>query len=226
MIDLCLSKSKTLFHILKVKIAPSPKDLAYLNWNRDDGDNSLRFNYPLDKDSIVFDAGGYKGDFAAEISSRFQSKVFVFEPVERFFLYSKNRFSKNPSISLFQYGLGAKNEVLKIDEDENKTQMKNSGSTSTIEVQLKDIEAVLKDLNIIKIDLLKINIEGGEYDLLEKIYQIGFMDKIKNIQIQFHDFVPNADQKKIDITEKLKKTHQCTWSYQYIWENWTLKTHQ
>lgn len=224
MLELCLSKSKILFHILKVKIAPSSKDLAYAKWNSDDGDNSLRYNYPLTKDSIVFDAGGYKGDFAAEISSRFQSRVFVFEPVEKFYLYSKKRFAHNPTVSLFQYGLGAKEEILSIEEDENKTQMKAShNQKSVINVQLKDIKAVIKELNIPQIDLFKINIEGGEYELLEKVYSMGFMGKVKDFQIQFHDFIPGADQKRASVTEKLKKTHTCTWSYDYIWENWTLK---
>jgi FkbM family methyltransferase len=224
MLKLCLSKSKTLIHILKVKIAPTEKDIAYANWNKDDGDNSLRYNYDLNKDSVVFDIGGYKGDFASEVASRFQSKIFVFEPVEKFYLYTKARFKKNPTISIFQYGLGGKNETFEIEEDENKTQMKaSSKQKKTIKVEVKDIETVIRDLNITKIDLMKINIEGGEYELLEKIFKMGFMDKVLDFQIQFHDFVPDADQKKASVTEKLKKTHKCTWSYQYIWENWTLK---
>ncbi|MBC7429402.1 MAG: FkbM family methyltransferase [Bacteriovorax sp.] len=224
MLELCLSKSKILLHILKVKIAPTSKDLAYAQWNRDDGDNSLRYDYPLNKDSIVFDAGGYKGDFAAEISSRFQSKVFVFEPVEKFYLYSKKRFANNPSISIFQYGVGAKDETLSIQEDENKTQMKASNNQkSVIHVQLKNIESVIKELQIPQLDLFKINIEGGEYELLEKVYEMGFMGKVKDFQIQFHDFIPGADEKRASVTDKLKKTHFCKWSYDYIWENWTLK---
>lgn len=223
MLDLCLSKSKSLIHILKVKIAPTEKDKAYQEWNRDDGDNLLRYDYELNQDSIVFDIGGYRGDFASEVSSRFQCKVFVFEPVEKFYLYAKSRFKKNPKIAVFQYGLGAKDEVLNIEEDENKTQMTASKQSKTIKVQLKNIEQVLLDLNITHIDLLKVNIEGGEYELLEKLYAMDFMKKVKDFQIQFHDFVPNADALKKSATEKLQKTHKCTWSYQYIWENWTLK---
>lgn len=223
MLETCLSKTKTLLHILQVKIAPTSKDKAYSNWLKDDGDNLLRYKYHLNKDSIIFDIGGYKGDFAAEVFSRFQSKVFVFEPVEKFYTYSKNRFQHNDNIKLFQYGLGAKDEVFSILEDENKTQMANTQSSSSIEVKVRNIETILKELNITYIDLLKVNIEGGEYELLEKMYDIGFMGKVKNYQIQFHDFVQDAEVKKESVIKKLKETHQCTWSYDFIWENWTLK---
>ena len=30
-------------------------------WFADDGDNTLRLNYPLDENSVVFDVGAYKG---------------------------------------------------------------------------------------------------------------------------------------------------------------------
>jgi len=31
-------------------------------WVKDNGENTHRFNYDLDKNSVVIDAGGYKGD--------------------------------------------------------------------------------------------------------------------------------------------------------------------
>ena len=77
--------------------------------------------------------------------------------------------------------------------------------------------------NIERIDLMKINIEGGEYDLLEHLIKTGWIDKIINIQVQFHDFVENAEARMLAIQNDLAKTHELTYQYKFVWENWRLK---
>ena len=55
-------------------------------WFAEDGDYTYRLNYDsLDKNSIVVDLGGYKGQWASDIFSKYQSRVFVFEPVAAYF---------------------------------------------------------------------------------------------------------------------------------------------
>ena len=71
--------------------------------------------------------------------------------------------------------------------------------------------------------MLKINIEGGEYDLLESILESNIQNKIINFQIQFHDFVPNSEIRMKKIQDKLSQTHQITFNYPFVWENWKLK---
>ncbi len=36
-------------------------------WRKANGDGTLRLNYPLTPDSVVFDLGGYVGDWAQQI---------------------------------------------------------------------------------------------------------------------------------------------------------------
>ena len=67
---------------------------------------------------------------------------------------------------------------------------------------------------------MKINIEGGEYDLLDRLITTGLVGKIDNIQVQFHEFVPNAKERMQNIQKKLSKTHTPTYQYEFIWENW------
>lgn len=77
--------------------------------------------------------------------------------------------------------------------------------------------------NIKHIDLIKINIEGGEYDLLEHLLDANFVEQIENLQIQFHDFVENASARMKKIQNRLEKTHYLTYHYPFVWDNWTLK---
>jgi FkbM family methyltransferase len=53
----------------------------------------------------------------------------------------------------------------------------------------------LEQSAIRRIGLMKINIEGAEYDLLEHLIQAKIVPKIKSIQVQFHDCVPDAERR-------------------------------
>lgn len=224
MIVKILSKLRTVVHVFRMTLFPNAKEVIYRKWLSDDGENTLRYSYDLNENSVVFDVGGYKGDFAAEIFARYRSSVFIFEPVEKYAHYCEKRFSNNPNISIFPCGLGSSEFQLDIEEDANRTQMKLASGARVTQVQIKSFKTVVNDLSVEKIDLLKINIEGGEYELLENIYQIGYMGKIANIQVQFHDFIKDSDIKRRFVHNMLKATHDCNWSYEYIWENWKLRS--
>lgn len=77
--------------------------------------------------------------------------------------------------------------------------------------------------SIQRIDLMKINIEGAEYDLLDHLIQSGIVLRIKNIQVQFHDFVLDAERRMRCIQAGLACTHELTYQYPFVWENWRLK---
>jgi cellulose biosynthesis protein BcsQ len=81
----------------------------------------------------------------------------------------------------------------------------------------------LQEKDIKRIDLMKINIEGCEYNLLECLIGIGFIKNIKNIQVQFHDFVEDAEKRMMEIQKNLQKTHYLTYQYPFVWENWEIK---
>ena len=77
--------------------------------------------------------------------------------------------------------------------------------------------------NIEVVDLIKINIEGGEYDLLDEIIANNWLSKFKNIQVQYHDFVIDNPRERMEkIQKELAKTHQLTYQYDFVWENWKL----
>ena len=92
----------------------------------------------------------------------------------------------------------------------------------TITAQLSSFTRTASELGTQQIDLMKINIEGGEYELLEEILSSGWVHNIKNLQIQFHDFFPEAKGRMEAIQEKLSFTHELTYQYPFVWENWQL----
>ena len=214
------------------KVNPEKKTLTQKNkeiWYSINGDNTLRIEYDLNENSIVFDVGGYEGNWATEIAARYNSIIFVFEPVSKYYKKLTSRFEKNKKIKILPYGLAGENKQLTFSIlDQSSSAFKKKERYTTRDegketVSLKSFTEVCIDLNITKIDLFKTNIEGGEYELLEQIISSGWLTKITNLQIQFHDFVENADERMKAIKLELQKTHSLTYEYAYVWENWKIK---
>ncbi len=193
-------------------------------WYRDKGDKYLRLKYNLNKDSVVLDVGGYIGDFSEQIYEKFGCKVYLFEPSPSFYSKCLERFKDNKNILCFNYGLGnlSGDFVLSNDNEASSTKRKVSNNQGEI-IKIRKITDIIKEQGINKIDLIKINIEGGEYDLLSFLINENLISIINNIQVQFHNFIPNAKQKRDDIINLLSKTHKNDWSYYFVWENWSLK---
>jgi len=203
------------------------KDRAIIErtkWYRDKGDEYLRLEYNLNEDSIVFDIGGYVGDFAEKISKKFGCKIYLFEPSQSFYKKCLERFKNNKNILCFNYGVGNLNGdfVLSNDNEASSTKRKISDKEGE-KIKIKKISNIIEEQRVNNIDLMKINIEGGEYDLLPFIINENLISKINNIQVQFHNFIPNAVKKREEITNLLKNTHKNDWSYYFVWENWSLK---
>jgi FkbM family methyltransferase len=201
----------------------SCQDSIIARWFSDNGDKTFRLYYSdLHKDSLVFDLGGYKGQWTSDIYSMYRCQVHVFEPVEEFAKSIKRRFFVNPDISVYQFGLSDRNCATKITLDKDSTSMFKPGKTS-VDAQFIEAATFFANNNIKFIDLMKINIEGGEYDLLDYLLRIGWVCKIRNIQVQFHDFIPNARIRMTEIQKSLSITHELTYQYMFVWENWKLK---
>lgn len=197
------------------------------NWYKDNKEKTLRYEYPLSTDSIIMDVGGYEGDFASELFSRYQSRIFVFEPVKRYINYLNNRFKQNNSITVIPFGLGSKNESIKISVMEeassyNRTETIHKKGEEEV-ISILDVVNFFTENEIKKVDLIKINIEGAEYDLLDRMIENGYSGMCKNIQVQFHDFYPDFQKRYNHIKNELSKTHNLTYNYPFVWENWQIK---
>lgn len=205
------------------RVFPTKQARRVKPWFKVNGDKTLRLNYTLDENSIVFDLGGYEGQWCSDIFSKYQCSIFVFEPFHKYANNIRERFSKNSRIKIFDFGLGKEDKrFLLYSNDDASSVFKQQGESH--EIEIKKASHFLKSNSIAKIDLMKINIEGGEYDLLEELIEAGNVKDIKNIQVQFHDFVPNAYSRMKNIQHALSQTHNLSYQYEFVWENWELKS--
>jgi len=170
----------------------------------------LRYEYDLNRESNVIDLGAYQGEWAKEINARYGCNAIAVEPTEYIRDYKGKIINKAAGTHNGKLSFGGRCYYSSIFE------------VCDHEYECFDINPFLESYSTI--DLLKVNIEGAEYDLLQHIISAGLHTRIKNIQVQFHQIegVP-YQQWYEEISKQLSLTHHLTWHYPYCWENWELK---
>jgi FkbM family methyltransferase len=191
-------------------------------WLAAQGDRTLRLDYPLGPGSVVFDVGGYQGDFAAQMRERYGCRVWLFEPVARYHRQCLVRFGSDPGVTCLAFGLGDREQELEMRDDSDASGAFNPASAGkpAEKVRLRPFAAVFAETKAAKVDLLKVNIEGGEYDLLEHLLATGLINEVEHLQVQFHDFVPDAAGRRDRLRQRLARTHVEQWNFPFIWESW------
>jgi hypothetical protein len=53
--------------------------------------------------------------------------------------------------------------------------------------------------------------------------EAGLALRFRFIQVQFHDFVPDAKALRTALRERLRQTHMESWCYPFVWESWERK---
>lgn len=192
-------------------------------WVKDNGDITHRLKYDLNCNSVVFDIGGYEGQWTSDIFSMYQPFIYIFEPIKEFSDNICERFEKNQKIKVLPFGLSNQTKSVIISLDQNASSVYKSEAEKTELVQMVSISDFINKKNIKKIDLMKINIEGGEFDILEELIETSQIVLVQNIQVQFHEFVENAIQRRIALQNKLLISHELTYEYPFVWENWKIK---
>jgi len=181
---------------------------------------SLVFDYPLNSESVVFELGGHVGLWPSTIVRKFNPYIYIFEPVQDFYMGLVSKFEGNDKVRVFNYGISYKNdkEIIYVDGDASSLIMRPGIKQDIV---VRDIFSVVDEHKLTKINLIQINIEGGEYSLLEHILNSGRVNLFDNIQIQFHKNVDNYESKRLNIKSGLSKTHREKFDLPFIFESWT-----
>lgn len=190
-------------------------------------------DYPLAPHSIVFDVGGYEGEWTATLlqrgltpcehcGARQDPYVYIFEPVYEYYESCRQRFKDYPKVKAVNFGLSNRTFKRNTIFTGAATRLTDP-ETGDSGVDVKDIAEVVNDWMIPTIDLISINIEGEEYPLINRMIQTGVILNTRNIQIQFHKLRPECEGMRDHIQTKLAETHDKIWDYPFVWESWRRK---
>ncbi len=178
---------------------------------------AMRHDYPLTPDSCVIDCGGFEGNFAKIITEKYGCCVQVLEPVKRF----RDSMHRSPLILVHPYGVAGESRDALFNVGGDSSGEFATGLPHFETVQLRAIGYVLAELAPKGCDLLKLNIEGAEFEVLEMMVSTGAR-LAKNIQVQFHRNVPDYEARYEAIAVGLSYTHHLTYRAPWCWENWEI----
>lgn len=176
--------------------------------------------------STVVVVGAYKGITMELIHELYQPKMLVgFEPQLWAVQEAQKRLSYIKNYTLIEGGLGTENAYLLMGEyGTDACSFVNNGPQSRVQEYGRMFEAdeALKILNLPKIDLMVMNIEGYEWELLPYLKQTGWLDKINMIAVQFHTGFGN-DQHLPEVLDMMEEYGTVIWNTYPAWVMWNKK---
>ena len=181
----------------------------------------------INADSTVLDAGAYTGEWAQEIMDRYGPTIHAFEPDPRNFKQLKKRSAGNERLIPYEFGLGDKNETARMALEHLGSSVFSDTSgdngVPSAEVEIRDIADIWHALGLGRVGLMKINIEGGEFPLLERMIETDLLKHVDCFLIQFHEWHPGAYHRRRKIRKALRTTYTLDWDYHFVWEKWSRK---
>lgn len=140
-------------------------------------------------EDISFDIG---------LIDNFGCDIFAFDPTPRAIRYVEKVAGQNTKYHLFEIGLWDKEDTLKFYAPRNPEHVSHSllnlqKTEDYIEVKVKRLQDIIRENGHKKIDLLKIDIEGAEYKVIDSIIEDSI--DIKVICVEFDECCNPLDNK-------------------------------
>lgn len=180
----------------------------------------------LTPSSVVVEIGAYCGRWSAEICSRYNPRLYAFEPQRWAFDICREMLARHNQAQVFNYALGLRDETLPMGKY-------FSDGCSFVDAspviggegrgEIREARRVLLDeLGLQAIDLMLMNIEGYEYDLIPHLFQAGVMTHVKRFMIQFHPLLDKGGQ--IDAClNLLRADYDCLFDFGALLSAWERK---
>jgi FkbM family methyltransferase len=191
---------------------------------------TMLYDVDLRDGAVAVDVGGYHGEWTKQILGRATElgvgdfRVHVFEPEPSCVDELHTAFDGDARVRVHPFGLGGRDRTERMAVGGLGTsQFKSTGRNgfvATIAVDIRDVDGVLLSLGVERIDVMMINIEGGEYEVLDRMHEKGLLGRVETFFVQFHEFAPDAYRARRRNRQHLSATHACTWNYTWVYERW------
>jgi FkbM family methyltransferase len=148
-------------------------------------------------------------------------RVIAFEPVPQYCSKIRSRFANNSRVEVIEAGLaGSEGEATFVVDGVSSSVFPVRQTGNVITVKLVDVLEVFEEHRLTEVACMKVNIEGGEYELLERMVQLDLIRRVRSYLIQFHSNVPSYAARRQSIRAELAKTHRLVFDYPFVWERW------
>jgi FkbM family methyltransferase len=211
MIKQIIKKLKRKVKILTGNITPIKKEIKYEHkWYGDDYGGFYVHPNILNNKSIVYSFGiGEDITFDKAIIEKHQCRVFGFDPTPKSINWIKSQ-QLSPNFTFLEYGISSETIFMDFYLPKNKEYVsgsvighKNVDVYDVVSVPMKSFADITKELRHDHIDVLKMDIEGSEYEIIEGI--LSSPVKIDQIVIELHErFFVDGKQKTKTLLKSFK----------------------
>ncbi|MFA4991912.1 MAG: FkbM family methyltransferase [Candidatus Omnitrophota bacterium] len=171
----------------------------------------------LDKDSVVVDLGANKGDFSKGVAEKAGcSRIILVEGNPGLARELESSFRGQGHFSVVSAVMGGQARAhvsFYLSGSPGSSSLRESFTGPDLKREIKTKMITLKDIfsmfGLVKIDLLKMDVEGAEWDVFEKFSKEDF-DRIEQITVEFHDFKdPSSRRRTEGAIDKMKGLGYC-----------------
>ena len=142
------------------------------------GEKAEYYLPPALEPEVILDIGSNIGTSILFFHDKYPAaKIYGFEPHPETFRVLQANVGSLPSVEVFNYALGAIDAKASLEFDgadfsrfgAKDAAVSSLGTVTTTEYEARHAGAVMKDLGLTKVDLIKIDCEGAEYDVLSAL---------------------------------------------------------
>jgi FkbM family methyltransferase len=159
--------------------------------------------FPLPNNPVVIDVGGFIGDFALYAVKRLNARrVIVCEPSPKNWALLLRNIANNgyedrikPVNKAVTDGRDIMMNIDAPDEAQCMVSAYGESGQPLSSVPGISLDTLLRDHGVESVDLLKIDCEGGEYEILESS-SAEVLSRIRNIVVEFHDLARLENMKQ------------------------------
>jgi FkbM family methyltransferase len=188
------------------------------------GYNSYLYeNLKIRENQTVVVLGGYLGDSISEWRNRFGCFVVSFEPIPEYANTLRAKFMADSRVSIHEFAVTNQDSSIELGIEGEGTGI-YSKSTTNLKVKAKDISRVVDETGD-SVKVLEMNIEGAEYDCLERLIQTKQISSVETLLIQFHHFGYEEELRRAKIRKDLNHTHICIYDFPWVWERWDIRNY-
>lgn len=167
----------------------------------------------IEEGDVVVDVGFNYGIFSLGALRKGASKIYGFEPNKNIFEKLKD-FPRKDIVEIYNLAVSNVNQILTFYEGDN-----TLGSSlldvvgdfkESYQVNCINFFEFISEKNITKIDFLKVDCEGTEYEIFESIPD-NFFKKIKKIHVEFH----NNDGERVKLLTNKLDRNGFEWQFEH-----------
>ena len=172
----------------------NPRDVQYGSWEALQYHNDYEGLIEFKEDDVVYDLGANVGVFTKWLLNKFNNikQIYAFEPTPNLVSYLNKTFQNNPNVTIFDKAISDRNKTTIFQTFLNSVsntlidfENKNHTYSGGVEVECVNLEEFIIQNNLSQPTLLKVDIEGSEYDLIDSSSD-EFLSNIPKIILEFH----------------------------------------